>query len=203
MMTQRFRFATVAGALITAWGLMMAASIDHTAGGVEADAQRSGQAHAERAAPGGDALPAAFGFCLGDLDGNAEVNVFDLLWLLESWGPCAGTGPCKGDLNSDGVIDVLDLLLLLANWGPCHKPCVTPSQCDDGNLCTVNFCIEGNCVTIPVNCDDGNACTINTCHPTTGCVTTQLSCDDGNPCTANPCDPSVGCLSAPIPGCGA
>ena len=200
MIKRRFRSWAVAGGLIAACGLM-AVSIDHTADGVDADALLSGPVDVGRTAPG-DALNAVSGFCLGDLDGNAEVNVQDLLVLLANWGPCESSIPCKGDLNGDGVIDVLDLLLLLANWGSCQKPCVTPSQCDDGNLCTVNFCIEGNCLTIPIDCDDGNACTANTCNPMSGCFNPPLSCDDGNPCTANPCDPSVGCLSTPIPGCG-
>ncbi len=61
----------------------------------------------------------------GDLDSNGQVDVFDLLELLENWGPNQD-GPGQGgsdggtpaDLNGDGAVDVFDLLLLLEAWGP-------------------------------------------------------------------------------------
>ena len=48
----------------------------------------------------------------GDLNGDDEVNVEDLLALLAAYGTSAG-----GDCNGDGVTDVNDLLILLANFG--------------------------------------------------------------------------------------
>jgi hypothetical protein len=51
---------------------------------------------------------------IGDLNGDDAVNVFDLLDLLEAWGPCPG---CLADLNGDDVVDVFDLLILLGAWG--------------------------------------------------------------------------------------
>ena len=51
---------------------------------------------------------------LGDLDGDCQVGVTDLLILLTSWGPCKG---CPADLNDDGTVGVADLLILLGNWG--------------------------------------------------------------------------------------
>jgi hypothetical protein len=50
----------------------------------------------------------------GDLDGDGDVDVSDLLGLLAAWGPCPP--PCPADLNRDGVVNVTDLLILLANW---------------------------------------------------------------------------------------
>jgi len=50
----------------------------------------------------------------GDLTGDAAVNVFDLLALLEAWGNC---GCCAADLTGDNLVNVFDLLELLANWG--------------------------------------------------------------------------------------
>ena len=47
-----------------------------------------------------------------DLDGNAVVDVADLLLLLAGFGSGA-----DGDTNGDGVTDVADLLILLANFG--------------------------------------------------------------------------------------
>jgi hypothetical protein len=54
--------------------------------------------------------------CPVDLDGNAVVNVFDLLLLLGAWGPCPG---CPEDITEDDVVNVFDLLELLGAWGPC------------------------------------------------------------------------------------
>jgi glucose/arabinose dehydrogenase/plastocyanin len=51
----------------------------------------------------------------GDFNANGVVNVFDLLQLLDAWGPCPG---CPEDINGDGVVNVFDLLILLENWGP-------------------------------------------------------------------------------------
>jgi hypothetical protein len=59
----------------------------------------------------------------GDIDGDGDVDVSDLLSLLSEWGPCdppctpgIGTPACPADLNDDCDVDVSDLLLLLANW---------------------------------------------------------------------------------------
>jgi hypothetical protein len=55
----------------------------------------------------------------GDLDGDGDVDVGDLLGLLAAWGPCPGCPPatCPADLNGDCQVNVTDLLLMLANWG--------------------------------------------------------------------------------------
>ena len=53
----------------------------------------------------------------GDLDGDCEVGVVDLLILLGTWGPCDNCEDCPSDLNADCVVGVADLLILLANWG--------------------------------------------------------------------------------------
>lgn len=54
---------------------------------------------------------------LGDLDGNGNVNVFDLLGLLGAWGPCIDPDNCPADLDFNGTVNVFDLLILLGSWG--------------------------------------------------------------------------------------
>jgi hypothetical protein len=58
--------------------------------------------------------------CLGDLDGDWEVNTDDLWVLLNSWGQCsAPPALCPADLDSNGQVDVADLMILIGNWGFC------------------------------------------------------------------------------------
>ncbi len=60
-----------------------------------------------------DGMPCA------DIDGDGEVGVVDLAFLLVTWGPCDHPyfDPCLADLNSDCTVGVWDLLILLGNWG--------------------------------------------------------------------------------------
>jgi hypothetical protein len=57
----------------------------------------------------------------GDLDGDGDVDVADLLDLLAAWGscpqPCPFPGACPADLDGTCAVNVSDLLMLLANWG--------------------------------------------------------------------------------------
>jgi uncharacterized membrane protein len=57
---------------------------------------------------------------LGDLNHDCQVDVYDLLTLLDSWGPIPRAAQQQtgltADLNGDGVVNVSDLLILLANW---------------------------------------------------------------------------------------
>jgi len=60
--------------------------------------------------------------CPGDIAAPfGVVNVFDLLAMLASWGPCPPPCPpyCPADTNCDCVVNVFDLLDLLSSWGQC------------------------------------------------------------------------------------
>ena len=54
--------------------------------------------------------------CLGDIDGDDDVDVDDLLALLAAWGPCVD---CDEDITGDDVVGLTDLKALLATWGTC------------------------------------------------------------------------------------
>lgn len=56
--------------------------------------------------------------CPADLNGNATVDIADLLGVLAAWGACPG---CPADINGDGDVDITDLLSVLAAWGPCPE----------------------------------------------------------------------------------
>lgn len=100
-------------------------------------------------------------------------------------------------------------------------------SCDDDDLCTIDTCVEGECVNTPVECDDENECTDDACDPDTGdcvftpvvgrdcndgnactindqcdaageCVGEPRDCDDNNACTEDSCDPDSGCVNTPI-----
>lgn len=53
--------------------------------------------------------------CLGDLDGDGQVDGADLGLLLGAWG---STDPVA-DLDGEGVVDGADLGILLGAWGAC------------------------------------------------------------------------------------
>ena len=51
----------------------------------------------------------------GDLDGDGDVDVDDLMSLIASYGSsCSG---CPEDIDGDGDVDVDDLMILLSNYG--------------------------------------------------------------------------------------
>ncbi len=54
--------------------------------------------------------------CPGDVDGNGQVAVDDLLVMLAVWGQSTDD---PVDVNGDGIVGVDDLLIMLGNWGPC------------------------------------------------------------------------------------
>jgi subtilisin-like proprotein convertase family protein len=52
--------------------------------------------------------------CEGDVDGDGQVAVTDLLLAIDQWG-----GPGSADINGDGIVNVEDLLAIVGAWGPC------------------------------------------------------------------------------------
>jgi chitodextrinase len=50
----------------------------------------------------------------GDLNGDGQVDLFDISILLSNWG---ATNQPQYDLNGNGMIDIFDLSILLTNYG--------------------------------------------------------------------------------------
>ena len=57
--------------------------------------------------------------CVGDLDGDGDVDLSDLAALLSSYGLCAGDPGYlpAADLDGDDCVSLSDLATLLANYG--------------------------------------------------------------------------------------
>ncbi len=104
--------------------------------------------------------------------------------------PCTASdvcvaGECKGTFSCDDgnpcTFDGCNELGCTHEGGPLEG-----QICDDGLGCTEgDSCRAGVCTGDPVVCDDGNVCTNDFCQEGLGCRTTNNSdtCDDGNPCT--------------------
>ena len=64
----------------------------------------------------GDVIPPGCGTLTSlDLNGDATVDVVDLLEVVGSW----GESNVPADINGDGIVDVSDLLAVVDSWGPC------------------------------------------------------------------------------------
>ena len=55
--------------------------------------------------------------CIGDLDGDNDIDLQDLSTLLVNFGIPSGAQPEDGDLDGDGDVDLADLALLLTVFG--------------------------------------------------------------------------------------
>ena len=89
--------------------------------------------------------------CEGDIDGDGQVGILDLIEVLFTWGACPDKGECPADLDGDGFVGVNDLIIVLINFGPCDgEGCQSHADCDDGDDCTIDFCIAGLCFNIPI-----------------------------------------------------
>jgi len=93
--------------------------------------------------------------------------------------------------------------------GDSSRPsCVSATDCDDGDACTLNRCIAGRCDFAPIVCDDQDPCTTDSCEagrcvfqPVLGCCTRDNQCDDGNFCTPDRCVDHRCQSDAPVTGC--
>ena len=54
--------------------------------------------------------------CAGDLNGDGEVGVDDVLAVIGAF----GTSDPAGDADGSGLVDVNDVLLVVGAFGPCE-----------------------------------------------------------------------------------
>ena len=129
---------------------------------------------------------------------------------------CDDSNACTTDLCSSNVCSNTPFACI-SNDGCCPagcnigndndcKTCTSNSQCDDGNVCTLNVC-SGNVCTYPTisgcctsssQCSDSNVCTTDLCSSNTcshsiisNCCTSSLDCGDNNACTTDSCSNNV------------
>ena len=103
-------------------------------------------------------------------------------------------------LANDSYLDCIDFDGLIDITENYFGDACANINCDDGNLCTEDFCEDGSCFFINVDgfaCDDGNSCTTSDTCSDGVCIGTALSCDDGIGCTVDICDPQGGCIHNP------
>ena len=78
-----------------------------------------GPSGAEPGAGGAPGAPVPYRGCLrpGDVNGDGNVHVLDLIELLLAVGGSCEVECCLADFNTDGDVDVLDLIELLLAFG--------------------------------------------------------------------------------------
>lgn len=54
--------------------------------------------------------------CISDVNGDQQVNVTDILFLISEWGSTSSIT----DLDGDGIVAISDLLIMIGAWGPCQ-----------------------------------------------------------------------------------
>ena len=94
--------------------------------------------------------------------GDGSVNVDDLLAVINTWGPGAGSA---GDITGDNVVDVDDLLAVITGWGECpgaQGACCTGETCvqlTESECSTAGGTYSGNYVPCtPATCVNNDLC---------------------------------------------
>jgi hypothetical protein len=85
--------------------------------------------------------------------------------------------------------------------GMVHYGC--PTDCDDGEACTIDICgAPPNCTHYNTSdaCNDGDACTLEDVCSNGSCQGRAIDCDDGDVCTADGCS-GGDCSHEPIDDC--
>lgn len=74
-----------------------------------------------------------------------------------------------------------------------------PSDCTDGDPCTVDRCGALGCEHSDLDCGDGEPCTTDGCSDQS-CHHDPIACDDNDVCTKDTCDAAGACFHTPTSG---
>ncbi len=120
---------------------------------------------------------------------------------------------CTGPAHEPGPVDDVRQPVGSPAFAGGPSPVLDCNDCDDGNPCTEDQCVDDACVHIPNPCDDNLACTVDSCDPDTGaCVhdPTPDLCGSYAQCAEVVCsaeapsvDPSMGVQQLAVTGCWA
>lgn len=157
---------------------------------------------------------------------DACVSLTQTCLFVPIPGCCHGDGEC-GDACHPGTCVAQQCQVAAAKPGCCASDADAITACDDGNGCTLDYCLNHwcrhtkakyGCCATAADCDDGDAGTIDTCllpfppPPMGQCTHTWAAnctcvnnldgtaCADANPCTLDACK-DCACSHSAIPGC--
>lgn len=128
--------------------------------------------------------------CPCDVNGDGQVNEFDLLAIKNSFGACPGLGVfCCADLNGDSEVNFADISVFLA-CAPCPANCNEECPCDinnDGSVDDVDLAqLVANFGPCPGCCEDLNGDDVVNQADFSAWLACNGSCDACN--AACPCD---------------
>ncbi|HUU84317.1 MAG TPA: C25 family cysteine peptidase [Phycisphaerae bacterium] len=135
-------------------------------------------------------------FCCGATEGCGDSRCNDSGWTCTT--TPQGEPYCCGDGVCEGAEDVLNCAV--------DCGCTGPEDCDDGNQCTTDACVDGVCQYAPVADDTpctGGICCDGICDAPVCSV--SADCNDGQACTADTCydgDTCAAYCDSEWPACG-
>lgn len=140
-------------------------------------------------------IPATANCVVSNLNSGTQCRAS--LGTCDTAETCPGFGaPCPMDSFAAAGL-VCAAQRVCNGTGTCVR-CIAPSDCDDGNPCTINTCASNMCQSMNANagvscgaslvCDGAGSCT--------GC-TDPAQCADGNDCTDDVCTTGV-CSNPPV-----
>jgi len=110
----------------------------------------------------------------------------------------SGLATCVNAQKNCTVVDLCQPANCDSVTGACV---VTPVNCDDGILCTLDSCLAGICSHVLNPCLDNSNCTVDSCNNTAGtidgCQHSPLVCAS-NLCATATCDIHLGCVMTPV-----